>query len=56
MLQSHTKVARISYMTNESFILARTSPITGNVNEMEIPMTIRDFSIAMQKWKEGALI
>ena len=43
-------------MTHESFILAQTSPITGNVNEMEIPMNIRDYSIAMQKWRSGALI
>ena len=65
MLQSHAKVARIrsmirvefnSNMTHESFILSKTSPITGNINDMEIPMTIRDFSIAMQKWKGGALI
>ena len=56
MLQSKLKLARISYMTNESFILAQTSPVTGNINEMEIPMSIRDYSIAMQKWKGGALI
>ena len=43
-------------MTNESFILARTSSISGDINEMEIPMSIRDYSIAIHKWKEGAMI
>lgn len=43
-------------MASDSFILARTSPITETVNEMEIPMSIRDYSIAIQKWKAGAMI
>jgi len=56
MLQSQTKVARISYMTQETFTLARTSPITGNLNEVEIPMSIEAYALGMQAWKRGALI
>ena len=64
MLQSHAKVARIRSMIrvefnsnmNETFILARVSPITGNLNEVEIPMTIEAYALGMRAWKKGALI
>ena len=41
---------------NETFILARVSPITGNLNEVEIPMSIEAYALAMRAWKKGALI
>jgi hypothetical protein len=64
MLQSHAKVARIRSMIrvefnsnmNETFTLARVSPITGNLNEVEIPMTIEAYALGMRAWKKGALI
>jgi hypothetical protein len=64
MLQSHAKVARIRSMIrvefnsnmNETFILARVSPITGNLNEVEIPMSIEAYALGMRAWKKGALI
>lgn len=43
-------------MTQETFTLARTSPITGNLNEIEIPMSIEAYALGMQAWKRGALI
>ena len=64
VLQSKLKLARIRSMIrvdfnsnmNASFILARVSPITGNLNEVEIPMSIEDYALAMRAWKKGALI
>jgi len=43
-------------MTNETFTLARTSPITGNLNEVEIPMSIEAYALGMAQWRRGALI
>lgn len=43
-------------MKHESFILTKISPLTGNENEMEIPMSIREFSIAWQAFERGAMI
>ena len=43
-------------MTNETFTLARTSPITGNINQLEIPLSIEAYALGMQAWKRGELI
>lgn len=43
-------------MTNESFLLSRISDFSGNYNEMEIPMSIEAYSMAMHAWKRGALV
>ena len=43
-------------MTNETFTLARTSPISGKQNLLEIPLSIDAYNLGMAAWRRGALI
>jgi len=43
-------------MTNETFTLVRTSPITNKQNQLEIPMSIEAYALGMAQWRRGALI
>jgi hypothetical protein len=43
-------------MTNETFTLARVSPVSGRMNTVEIPCSIEAYAIGYAAWKKGALI
>ena len=36
--------------------ILRKSPFTGNVNQMDIPMSAMDFALAEERWENGVLI